>query len=257
VKPRPSIDPVGLAAERRAFAAFTPQPASHTAPASSLNPIPPLPDTIGLLGDDADAALLASEVALRGGVVVVCGNRVPVYAGIDATLARGFITPLEAEQARLRVRSSDNLMEFHRAGLVFVAKGHNPFRLATTVLPRVVVCVIRPFGDDPTHMVRDNRVGDASGSGWGELEVFPYPRRVVQVSFCKSKRIALFPSPAIDTDATATLATWLKPFGCEPIIFPDASFMSRSRIQMLNGAECLNLPYSDTERTTPKVSSGA
>jgi hypothetical protein len=148
-------------------------------------------------------------------------------------------------------------MEFHRAGLVFVAKGHNPFRLATTVLPRVLVCVIRPSGDDPTLMKRDNRSGDASGSGWGELEVFPYPRRVVQVSFCKSKRIALFPSPAIDTDATATLATWLKPFGCEPIIFPTASFMSRSRIQVLNGAERLDLPYSDTERTAPNVSSGA
>jgi hypothetical protein len=106
-------------------------------------------------------------------------------------------------------------------------------------------------------MIRDNRAGNASSSGWGELEVFPYPRRVVQVSFCNSKRIALFPSPAIDTDATATLATWLKPFGREPIVFSPSHFLPRAQIQVLSGADHLDLPYSDTERTAPNVSSGA
>lgn len=256
VKPRSPCDLVGLATERRAFAAFAPQPVQHPLPISSLNPIPHLPDTVGLLGDDADAARMSSEVAMRGGVVVVCGNRALVYAGIDATLSRGFITPLEAEQARLRVRSSDTLAEFRRAGLVFVAKGHNPFRLATTVLPRVLVCVIRPPGDNPTHPIANNQIGEASGSGWGELEVFPYPRRVVQISFCDSNRIALLPSPAIDTDATVTLAAWLRTFGRESFIFSPSRSPSGAQIQVLSGAEHLNLPYCDSERTSPLASSG-
>jgi enoyl-CoA hydratase len=257
LKPRQPVELVGLAAERRAFAAFISHHTPPTPPASSHNPIPPLPETIGLLGDDADAALLASDIALRGGTVVVCGNRSLVYNGIDAALARGFITPLEAEQARLRVSSADSLAEFHRAGLVFVAKGHNPFHLATTVLPRVLVCLIRAPGDVTNHLMRNNQAGAANASAWGKLETFPYPRRVVQVGFCERNRIALFPSLAVDTDATTTLAAWLKPFGREPIIFPAGRFLPQTQIQALSSAERLDFPYSDSERTSPKMSSGA
>ena len=182
-------------------------------PRSASNPIPPLPETIGLLGDDADAAHLASEAALRGGRVVVCGNRSLVYAGIDIRLSRGFVTPLEAEQARQRVCASETLEEFHRAGLVFVANGHNPFRLAATVLPRVLVCVIRPAEGIVAGATQTAHVNEHP-----PLEIFPYPRRVLQVRFCDRRRVLLFPNPTVDSDAPVTFCHWLKPLGREPIL---------------------------------------
>jgi enoyl-CoA hydratase len=230
IKPHPYREPTGLAGERKSFAAFSPQVAPCYPLESSLNPIPAFPDTIGVMGDDEEAAQLASEVALRGGGVVVCGNRALIYSGIDATLARGFITPLEAEQARLRVRSSDTLAEFRRTGLVFVAEGHNPFRLATTVLPRVVVCVIRSQAKDSATETYNNRVGHSRDSAWEKLEVFPYPRRVVQIRFCGQNQIALFPSPGIDSDATITLAAWLRPFGREAIFPPSRQPRQQIRV---------------------------
>ncbi len=103
--------------------------------------MPQFPEVIGLLGNDPNAGRLAAEVALRGGSVVVCGDRSVVFAGIAIAENRGFVTPLEAEQAWRRVRASDTLDGFDQAGLVFVAEGQNPFRLAAAIRPRTIVCV--------------------------------------------------------------------------------------------------------------------
>lgn len=144
VKPHRLLTLVGLAAERREFARreFHAPPEAFHSPVT--NPLQPFPEVVAILGDDPNAARIAAEVALRGGSAVLCGNRAPVFALIDTALKRGFITPLEAEQTRVRVRASDTLNGFDRAGLVFVSEGHDPFRLAAVVRPRAVVCVISP-----------------------------------------------------------------------------------------------------------------
>jgi hypothetical protein len=173
---------------------------------------------------------------------VVCGNRSLVFDGIDAARARGFITPLEAEQARQRVRSSETLSEFRRAGLVFVADGHNPFRLATAVLPRVVVCVIHPLDDDPSTLNRIDRHEKRPTSSWGDLAVFPYPRRVVQVSFCEGNRIALFPTQTVDSDATVSLAAWLKSIGREPVHIPATRISRQNQYHSERESERVVIP---------------
>jgi enoyl-CoA hydratase len=204
VKPRRAAELVGLAAERRAFAAHIPQAKPGSVAFSPLNPLPPLPDVIGLLGDNIEAARLASEAALRGNTIVVSGDRALVFAGIDAALSRGFVTPLEAERARSRVRSSENLSEFRRAGLVFVAEGHDPFRLAATVLPRVVVCVIHSL--QATYRDASNQPDRHS------LDSFPYPRRVVRFAFSGGKQFSITPSQSVDSDATLAVTAWMDSF---------------------------------------------
>ncbi len=214
VKPRTRPELVGLAAERREFAERAPSVNaglnSSGLARGTFNPVPPFPDVIGLLGDDANATRIAVEVALRGGSVVVCGNRAAVFAGIETALARGFVTPLEAEQARLRVRASETLDGFDRAGLVFVAEGSDPFRLAAVVRTRAVVCVVRPTGAGPLAPPR-------------EPLPFPFPRRLIRVSLYEGNRIAMFPDGGIDPDTPATLAAWLKPFGLDAVVFPVAA----------------------------------
>ena len=100
----------------------------------------------------------------------------------------------EAEQVRIRVRASDNLDGFENAGLVFVADGHNSFRLAAAVRPRTVVCVVCPTGRDPSR--RNSRLAVP----------FPFPRRLVRISFCETDRVALFPDPATDPETMSALA---------------------------------------------------
>lgn len=208
VKPRVPVEPTGFAAERRAFAALQRHSSDRPHVHQTLNPVPPFPDVVGLLGEDPDVVGLLTEVALRGGEVVICGNRARVFAGIATAQRRGFITPHEAEQARLRVRASDTLAGFDRAGLVFVAAGHNPFRLAAVVQSRTVVCVVSP---------------GQSRSPDGRDVPFVFPRRLVRIGFCENNRLALFPGSATDPDTLATLTAWLGPFGFTTTVFPVAA----------------------------------
>jgi enoyl-CoA hydratase/carnithine racemase len=211
VKPCPRVDPFGLAAERRGFAARSASMPDVSTTPTTVNPIPPFPEVIGLLGNDSSAEQIAVEVALRGGTVYICGTRTGIFAGIDRAAARGFVTPLEAEQSRVRVRTAESFEGFDNAGLVFVADGQNPFRLAAAVRPRAVVCVIRPTGSEPLVQPTVPSVP------------FPFPRRLVRVSFCDDHRVALFPGQATDADTLATLSSWLKPFGLTSVVFPVAA----------------------------------
>lgn len=204
--------PIGLAAERREFAETnTQQPADLSSARPTLNPIPPFPEMIGLLGNDPQLDRFAADVALRGGTVVLCGKRSGVFAGIDEAQKRGFVTPLEAEQARVRVRASDTLDGFERARLVFVADGQNPFRLAASVRPRTVVCVVRRAGSEPVAPPKNLAVP------------FPFARRVLRMSFCDTNRAALFPDAATDTDIIAAVCSWLGSFDFTSVVFPIAA----------------------------------
>jgi enoyl-CoA hydratase/carnithine racemase len=210
LKARYKTEAEGLAEERRSFSS-----ASITAlcerPLAIGNSAPPFPAMLGLLGIDATIEKLAAVAVLHGASVVVSGDRSRIYSQIVESRARGFITPLEAEQARLRVRVSDSLDGFGDAELVFVAAGHNPFRLAAAIRPRTIVCVIRPAGGDPP-------------TSQSHLAVpFPFPRRLVHLSFCGSERVALFPDAATDPETLTAVSAWMKPFGYTSVVFPVAA----------------------------------
>ena len=176
-----------------------------------MNPLPPFPDVIGMLGNDPHVERLAIDSVLRGGSVVVRGDPSGVFAGIAEAIERGFVTPLEAEQARSRVRASDALDGFDRAGLVFVTYGHSPFQLAAAVRPRTIVCVVCPTGSGPL------------APSEGNMLPFPSPRRLLRINFCEPNRVALFPGSATDPDTLAAIAAWIEPFGYSSVAFPAAS----------------------------------
>lgn len=103
-RPRRRVELDGLAAERRAFAA---------APVvAARNPVRSFPELVGVVG--AGSGRIAAEVVLRGGRVIAA-DRAVVDAGIAGWLARGFVTPLEAEQAASRVVVGT---DFTRVGLL-------------------------------------------------------------------------------------------------------------------------------------------
>ena len=174
----------------------------------TINPIQPFPDTVGLLGNDSIVDRLAAEVALRGGSIAVCGDRSGVFAGIATATARGFVTPLEAEQAWQRVRASDTLEGFDRAGLVFVVNGQRPFRVAAALSPRTIVCVVRADGSGSLDAAREFAMP------------FPFPRRLLRIGFSETKRLAIFPTQLLMWTRFPQLAAWMKPFGFSSVVFP-------------------------------------
>jgi enoyl-CoA hydratase/carnithine racemase len=210
VKPRRHVDIEGLAHERRVFSAAPIPPISDQSSATA-SPSTPFPATIGLLGNDAHVEQLAATAALLGASVVVCGDRSGIFTSIADSARRGFITPLEAEQVRMRVRASDTLDGFENAGLVIVADGHNAFRLAAAVRPRTAVCVVCPTGRDPTEVISRLTVP------------FPFPRRLVRIGFCDADRIALFPDPSTDSEILSALAAWYRQLGYTSMMFPVAA----------------------------------
>lgn len=212
IKPTRPPDADGLAAERRAFSVMPPPSLPDRMMGGPTKySVLPFPRTIGILGNDPSVESIASAASIRGTSVVVCGSRSGIFAAIDESARRGFISCLEAEQVRLRVRASDTLDAFAGAELVFVAESHNPFRLAAAVRPRTVVCVVRP-------------AGGGSSSTPSQLTVpFPFPRRLVHISFCATDRIALFPDATTDPAILSAITAWLKPFGYASVVFPVAA----------------------------------
>jgi enoyl-CoA hydratase/carnithine racemase len=99
---RPALDfSEELAAERAAFRLGS--PTSAPGPSSGAVPVPHFEDVVAVAGDTPAAARLAVEIALRGGQVVARDGdwSLPLFA---EAVRRGRVTPLEAEQARQRIR---------------------------------------------------------------------------------------------------------------------------------------------------------
>lgn len=110
-RPKPSPVPAGEdAAERRAFAEHPPASARRTP-----NPLPPC---LEVIGGDSESSRRAAGVALRGGRVVVRGTANGVRAGIAEARRRGFVTPLEADQANARVTAVDEPVAVDRTRAV-------------------------------------------------------------------------------------------------------------------------------------------
>lgn len=195
---RPTLTATGFVAERREFVrSLRVESIGGRSRTSTNNPIPQFPAVVGLHHGDEDAARLVAEAVLRGGAAVVSGEGDDVGWWIDVALGRGFVTPLEAEQARGRVAVTDSPAGFERAGLV-IADALDT-ELATAVRPGCVLAV----------------TGDAERSAG----TFPHPRRIVGLQL-KYPRATLLPFPGTDADTTATLAAWLKSVGVAADIVP-------------------------------------
>ncbi|MBX9579301.1 MAG: enoyl-CoA hydratase/isomerase family protein [Gemmataceae bacterium] len=211
---RPKPQPIPAeedAAERRAFAERPPTPAVAPALPPTLNPIPPFPAVVGLVGDDPALSRLAAEVALRGGEVLVCGSADGVRAGIAAARGRGFVTPLEADQANGRVKVGHDLTGFDRAGFVLASGGRQPpvswDDLTSAIRPRCVVAGVEqtpPPGPLPrgrAGSVSDRRIGPPVAHAPGSP---PHTR---------GRGPRFIPLSPADPDAAAALAAWVRPLG--------------------------------------------
>jgi enoyl-CoA hydratase/carnithine racemase len=197
----------GHTAERRRFAHLDAGRLLQSVPPRlrPANPVPPFPAVVGLLGRDDTTAGIVSDAVLRGAAAVVCGPADGVIAGIAISQARGFVTTLEAEQAKARVTVAPDPSGFEDAGLVFVAGGVPYDDLAAFIRPR---CIVAALGDKTP-------------------DDFPHPRRVLGLRFPSVAAAELVRHPDTDADAVAALAAWLTTLGFTRTVVPAARVATR------------------------------
>lgn len=223
----------GFAAERRAFArsldmAAVARQLAVLRPVAidppPVNPVPPFPAVVGLIGEHDPAARIAADAVLRGAEAVIVGSGAGVFRGIEMALARGFVTPLEAEQARARVKVSPGLDGFDRAGLVLAAEGEPLDRLAAVVRPRCVVAVVT--SDGVARAACPPVIGSAQHTGGQAARATPALRHLFHLRFAPGVA-EITHTPHADSDAVAALAAWLKPFGFQPAVAAAAGVSAR------------------------------
>lgn len=128
----------GFATERRRFAR-TPQSFTRPHRVICLPPrwqsdIKAIPfKNIGIIGDSSRLRLLAADLAVIGQQVLTFD--LDPQPRIAELLARGFLTPLEAEDAKKRIRSATSLYEFVETDLTIVARREQAMHLAHLLGP--------------------------------------------------------------------------------------------------------------------------
>lgn len=195
-----SPDCEGFAEERRHFAASLGAASARAAARRHLvrlrpprlspapiNPIPPFPAVVGLVGEDRFHSDLGATAAMHGHRIVVLGSGARVFAGIAAAQARGFLTPLEADQARNRVTVSASCGPFAEAGVVFAAPAALIEELADVVSSTCLLVLC----------------------GGNAPEDFPSPRRVIGIR-PSGEAVSIDRFAETDSDTVASLAAWLK-----------------------------------------------
>jgi enoyl-CoA hydratase len=210
----------GFAAERQSFSRFVVAAKSVSRGDFVIppmcNPISPQPGVIAFCGDHPEYRSLASEFAMRGHHVAFLASGSLDAETIHTVQARGFLTPLEADQARGRIRTVTGFEDIREAGLVFSPDWTTAERAETFVRPRCVIAIAdTPIlgampsawrGHAPPWETQDM---PTQSRGHGTL----HPRRFVGICFESHKNLLVTPTPETDNDTLATIATWLRPLG--------------------------------------------
>jgi enoyl-CoA hydratase len=209
-----------LAAERTAFRAALRSSAvsdalttdRRRAAPETVNPIPPFPELVGLVGTDDRTARLAVEVALRGTAAAVATGSDSGSSQMSNALARalaeavrrGRATPLEAEQARGRIRVQAGAECAAAAGWAVAVDPAGP-ALAFV-----------------EHRLRPRAVLAVPADGLAKLARHAArPGRVVGLDFAAEDRAMLTGHPDATTDALAAVAAWVERLGFVPAVGPE------------------------------------
>ncbi len=210
-----------LAAERAAFRAALRSPtvlealtAGRRRQANAVNPVPPFPELVGLVGADDRTAALAVEVALRGTAAAVAAGTGTGVSLVTEALTRAFAvavrrgraTPLEAEQARGRIYVETGAERAATAGWVVAVDPDGP---ATAFVE---------------HRLRPRAVLAVPADRLAELARYAVrPGRVIGLDFPADDRAVLTGRPGTNPDALAAVAAWVERLGFVPIAVPDTA----------------------------------
>ena len=192
---------VGLADERRAFRASMRDgldlPVSRV-PEETLNPVPPL-SAVGLIGTGERVGWLAAELAVRGVTVRWVGGTSP-EAVFRPGLARGRITPLEADHAAKRISTHPDAEAVGRVEFVYVDPDSDTAAgfVERDLPPRAILAV------PPAAL---NRV----------VHLAVRPGRVIGLEFAGEQAVVRSHADAT-ADTRAAVCQWFEGIGCRPVV---------------------------------------
>jgi len=226
----------GLARERAFFAELGATDArrnaerlrSHLAAAPKfypepLNPVPPAPESVGVVGGGELGASLARWLALRGRKVVLQDANTQAVARADQRLEvlfrdaveRGWCTPLEAQQANQSIQRTVVWTGFERVGLAIEAvedeagvKRAVLHELEDQCRPRVPIVTTGASIRIESLQSELMRPGRAAGAHFAP-------------PFGDTRLVELVRSPLTDSITLASLDAWLREWGRSPVMVTD------------------------------------
>jgi enoyl-CoA hydratase/carnithine racemase len=183
---------------RNAMRTFIPLPDPEPSP-ETINPIPPLPARIGMLGTSAPLANLGIELVLNGhrlDLIELPGlrSREQIERKLEAQLQRGRITPLEAEQARSRIAVHADANDLGSIGWFLCAAGVSAAPLESQLPPRAILCVPELELPRTTSLARR-------------------PERVCGFQLQPQGCVEVILSEETTADAQATVTSWFRQLG--------------------------------------------
>lgn len=167
----------GSAMQRRAFVEYIQSRRRFRSPASRASDTTPSPAIVGVLSPHRELRHAAANLAVQGATVLVPELDEHSAAAIAELQDLGFLTPLEASQARSRIVETASLEAYCQAGLVFASNA---------VQAAAVECWMNPASIIAVESLKA-----------GELDMFRHPQRIVDV------RIESRQSLTVTVDATA------------------------------------------------------
>ena len=246
----------GLARERSAVAKLARTPACRNAlqlalraeqPAKiypePVNPVPALPERVGVVGGGDLGASLVRWLALRGREVILREKDVTALAAADRRLealfaeavARGWATPLEAQQANRSVKRTLGWQGFDHVGLVIEAADED-------------LGVKRGVFNDLEENTRPRTILATAGSTvrvealQAELR---RPGRVAGLHFLAPMDavplVEIVRAPATDPDTLAALDAWVRALGRSPVLVSDRPGRIALRLQLAYLSEAVLL----------------
>jgi len=179
----------GLAEERASFAAW----ASQNREATEVAPVVPLPAKVGVTSASPMLRRLAADFAVRGTQVLLVDEDPHSRERIEEWRRRGFLTPLEADQAKNRLTNSDAVDAFRDADLVFASDLEDAVSRENAMNPRGLLLV---------------ETRELKG-----LEGFHHPQRVLGLRWDTPRSVTLDIDSSRFEAIKASVSSWLGTLG--------------------------------------------
>jgi enoyl-CoA hydratase/carnithine racemase len=200
---------LGLASERRRFAAWNPPIPSEGGGHSASGSFPiPLPRVIGVWGDIPALEDWLLEALLHDTLVLVHSSEHRYQQRLERLEQQGFCTPQEKSLLLERLRPVEQPGDLAAAELIFLASQYHPGELYRYLDSTSLLAWVQPVGRAPLPAISP------------AYNTMVWPLRVVRLSFLGPRHIAVVPEEAVDEAAVQRLVSWFQQGDYAVVVFP-------------------------------------
>lgn len=200
---------LGLASERRRFAAWSPPlPSDGGAHPASWDLPLPFPRVIGVWGDIPALEDWLIEALLQNTRLLVHSSKQRYQQRLEWLEQKGFCTSQEKALLLERLHPVDHPADLTAAELIFLAPQHHPGELGRQLDPASLLVWVQSAGCTPLPPVSP------------AYNSMVWPQRVVRLSFLRPRHIAVVPEETVEEHSLQRLVSWFQQGDHTVVVFP-------------------------------------